>query len=573
MPRPGFAALIFLGAGARVEQGSAMRRLLLCGMFPGMLLAQQSFQPPSVAEVISETIESLPAPGPPAVPKLPSLAVTTSSQDAQQQVSQGMLCLHAGWDFEAYRHFCAALQADPFCLMAHWGATLTLLQAEVDLRDEREAAVERMLNLADRDTATDLEKRYVFALVKLMSEGVGEASNAFAAIVKEYPNDPQAALFSALFSRSGYDEFGSATPDQERAEAMLRERVERHPDQPYLLHALLAIRAEAPALAGDLEAARKLVEMAPDFPPYQHLLGHYAWRCGHHAEAGRAFARASELFEAWMAETGLSALHCPGWARAESYRAVALASRGLLDEALAVAEALAAVEVPAADANKPGARMLLWEGRTLPARVRLRRARAGDMKAGIDSLPGKDAGRAYAERSLAVWSWQSHVSVLALRQALENGSLDDARAMSESLTMIGENLVGTGETAMATGERSPWMRLFKGLEVMASECRGLISMADDRSSAFNWYRSAVDRQEPATLMMPPMVLLPMEVRLAEYFIAGEEWSRAEETLDAGDLRRPNDAALLATRVALLEKSGRGDEAAPLRERLASLRDE
>jgi tetratricopeptide (TPR) repeat protein len=42
--------------------------------------------------------------------------------------------------------------------------------------------------------------------------------------------------------------------------------------------------------------------------------------------------------------------------------------------------------------------------------------------------------------------------------------------------------------------------------------------AKDRGSAYNWFRSAADRQVPSTLLYPPLVLTPMVHRLGEYYL-------------------------------------------------------
>jgi len=553
-------------------------RGVLAACWIGLALAagaEEEASVPPVAEVISEVVREMGAPAAPPVPRGVGMLVSTSSEAAQTSVRHGLTCLHAGWDFEAYRHFCAALQEDESCLMAHWGAAISLLQGDASEADEREAALLRMLALVDRGVGTDLERRYAFALSELVAEGIDAASIAFANLAERYPKDPQARMLNALFGRAGYDEFGDARPDQERAERTMRELVAEHPDSPWLLYALLAIRAESPELEGDLEGARRLVTMAPDFPPYQHLRGHYEWRSGHHDLARTAFALAAEGYSAWMKSAGTDELRCPGWTKAESYRAVALASQGQYETALAVAEGIAKIEVPPERARGAGGRALLWEGATLGARLLMRRAGEGDLKRALATLPPPERARLYTENSLVVWAWQSYAAVLAARISLEQGRVKDAWRVSADLTRIGEAFVETGALAVERGERSEWLRMFRALEVMASELRGLIAMAGeagDRGSALNWYRAASDRQALASLMMPPMVLLPMEVRLGQYFAADEEWERALEELEAAGKLWPNDCEVLAEQVRVLDAAGEGERADEIRGWLRTMRE-
>lgn len=529
---------------------------------------------PKVGEVISKEVAALPEPKPPAVAKGVTMAVTTSEEAAQTHVHQGLTCLHAGWDFEAYRHFCAALEKDPRCLMAHWGAAMSLLQSTSDLMDERNAALDRMLSLVDQGAGTDLERRYCFALVMLLRDGAQQAAGEFLKLAEEFPNDPQVAFLASLLGRGGYSESGEITPDQEREEKRVRELVAKNPGVPYLLYGLLAMRAEAPDLQDDLGLARSLCEQSPDFPPFHHLLGHYEWKCGNLSRSAKAFERAAELYEDWMKESGTTALQCPGWTKAQSYRAAALASKGDYEKALALAEEVAAVEVPAKEAKSSGAKMLLWEGRTLPIRILMRRDAKGDAAKALKLLPDKEQTKAYGASSLVMWYYQALSSLLAGRQVTEDGKLEDARKVTQNITQLGETFVKTRAAAVGLGERSEWLRSFKAMEVMTAELLGMIGMAGAEGpsvSAASWFRSAADHQTGATLMMPPAVLLPMEVRLAQYHMEKKEWDKAIEVLTEGLARRPGDVELLSRLQVSQENAGMKDEAADTAARIKAIR--
>jgi hypothetical protein len=220
--------------------------------------------------------------------------------------------------------------------------------------------------------------------------------------------------------------------------------------------------------------------------------------------------------------------------------------------------------------------MLLWEGRTLAVRILMRRSAAGDLERAMKLLPSVEEAKDYGNSSLVVWSYQSYSSVLAGRISVVNGRLDDARAVSEDISELGGRFVGTREVATAAGERSPWLRNFRALEVMASELRGLIAMAgpaDDIGSAFNWYRAAADRQRYASLMMPPSVLLPMDVRLGEYYMARHDWTKAIETMIGGQHRWPNDWELLHQLQICFQKAGMKADAKDVEKRIEKIRGE
>jgi tetratricopeptide (TPR) repeat protein len=527
-----------------------------------------------VEALILPRLEGLGRPSPPPVGKGVVMAISAASEAAEQAVQAGMLCLHTGWDFQAYRHFCVALRADPQCLMAHWGVGMALLHGGQDVEEAQQAALARMLDLVEDGQGTDLERRYAFGLTRLVTEGPGPAASAFAAAAEQFPDDPQLVLLKCLLSRGGFDLNGEATPDQERAEAEMREVIARFPELTWLRYGYLAMAAEAGELDERLGMARKLAEEAPSYAPYFHLLGHYEWRCGHHGRAAYAFGRAADLYAEWMGETGLGAIDCPAWTKAESYRAVALASLGNYETAVAVAEAVASIEVTLAQAETNGGRMLLWEGKTLPARVLMRRGAEGDLARATKLLPALEEVRGYGAKTLALWSFQIHSSILAGKLALGADDAEAVQTVLRDVTGMGERFVATGQVAAANGERSQWQRAFKAFEVMVSELRGQISMAQppgERGGAYNWYRSAADRQERATLMMPPAVLLPMEARLGEYYLDRAEPDKAVEVLLEGLAECPQDYELLVRLEAAFGEAGQAPQAAEVRARLDQLR--
>lgn len=555
-----------------------MRPVLFASVFATACLADEvpeaaeSMEVPKAEDLISERA-LLPPPKPPAVPKGVVMAISSTDVRAQESVRHGMVCLHTGWDFEAYRHFCMALRADPDCLMAHWGIALSLVHGNRDMDEQRRGALDRMLALVDEGVGTDLEKRYVFALTKLLTEGAVAAGEAFDAASRQFPGDPQLTLLKSLLNRGGYDLTGEPTPDQQRSEADMAAAIEKNPDLTWLRYAYLAMRAEAASLEEDLETARELAADAPEYAPYFHLLGHYEWRCGNHTRAARAFGHAADLYAVWMRENGQKAVHCPSWTKAEAYRAVALASKGEYETALAIADGISAIEVPLELATSNGARMLMWEGKSLPIRILMRRGGAGDMRRATKVLPALEEVKEYGKKSLALWSYQVHSSLVAGRLAIETGDLEAAREISRDLTRIGENFVKTRGVAQAAGEVSYWLRAFKAFEVMVSEYRGLLTMTlppGDRGGAYNWYRSAADRQVRATLMMPPAVLMPMECRLADYYVDDKQDDKAIEALLVGLDEYPDDIELLNRLLTIFERKGMTEDAKSVSERIKRL---
>lgn len=552
-----------------------MRSLVV--VFACLGLAFAAEEPvPEVDAVISDRVAKLPEPLAPSMPKGIVMAINASDPKAQQHVLDGVANLHGGWDFEAYRHFCAALKRDPECLMAHWGVVMALIDPEPDLLDERTAALRRMVALVEKEAGSELERSYAYAIAVFFDKGAEAAAQAFRKVSKSFPNDPQLKLMSAAFGRSGYGDDGKANPDQERAETLLDEMLIRDPDHPIYLHAFLTIRAEAPDLRGDLARARRLAELAPGYAPFMHLLGHYELRTGHPAQAVEAFSRAGEAYAKWMKETGLSHADCPGWVKAECYRAAALAAKGDYSNALAVAKSVAAIKLPPERAASEGGRLLLWEGRTLSARLLMRRSLPGDTARALASLPKPEDQKVFGKRTHASWLYQGLAIVLEARKALEDGRPDDARKIADALALHGEQMVKTREAASAIGERSAWIRAFVALEVLASELRGAIAMSgpkDGMGSAFNWYRAALDRQAPASMLMPPTVLLPMQARLAEFYLAKGDAKAAVDILIEAQGLHTNDIEILTRLQTALAKAGQPGQAKDVGREIEKLKSE
>ena len=79
------------------------------------------------------------------------MAVSSRSSLASRHVLQGLAYIQAAWDFEAYRHFCEAVKADPDCLMAYWGIGLALAAPNNEFTAQRQVAELRMIEMMDAE--------------------------------------------------------------------------------------------------------------------------------------------------------------------------------------------------------------------------------------------------------------------------------------------------------------------------------------------------------------------------------------------------------------------------------------
>lgn len=536
-----------------------MRILSLLGL---MSVAFAAEEPPDVKEMILPHVaQALPVQlggGPAGI----NMAISASEENAQKHVLQGLNLIHGGWDFEAYRHFVAALQCDPDCLMAHFGVIFSLLENESEFRKARLAAAERALALIQAGAGTEIERGYLFATMRLLDDGPAAAADAFAQVSQKYPQDMQLQLFESYFRRSGFDEYGTPKTEQVLAQKKVQALMQSQPNSPLLMHGWLMMRTENLRMEPDLPMARKLCQMVPDYAPYFHLLGHYEWRCGNHREAATAFSRCADLYQDWMKKCGFGIADCPEWIRAESYRAVALASAGDYDSALAVASALAKVSVSEDRLQSPGARILWWEAKTLEARLLMRRSSKGDLVRARASVPSRESMQKMSQHSRVAFFYQGLGMALDGQIALEGKNATRAGEIHQALAAHLPLMEQARSDAIKLGELTVFARAFSFLEIATMSFKGDLAMsqADPKStSAYNWYSGARERQAFASRLMPPSSLMPMSVPLGKYYESKGNVVRAQEMFQEGLLHWPRDLCLLEALLALQVASQ--DEAA------------
>ena len=526
-------------------------------------------RPFQVSDVIHPTVAKLPVPE--FNDRLVALrmAISTSSEEAEKHVLQGMALIHAAWDYEAYRHFCAAAELDPDCVMAYWGIVLSLASPNHEFLQQRVAAIDRMLTLVEAwgTKLPSVEQDYAIAVAQLYSSEPSAAAKSLERILEKYPRNLQAGLLSTFLQRDGYTEFGDTLYGQEQAIKKMKVYRDAHPDNLSVLSFWAMLHTETPDADGDLRNnvlpyVRKMVRLVPDFAPYQHLLGHFEWRCGNHLLALEAFERSSALYMSYMEQNKVDFHDCEGWVRSRLYLAAALYSRGEIKKAIAVANQVGALKVDPDRLGSPGANLVLWEGKNLAARLFMARGAGGDFDRAIAALPPKEEVMLYKGRTLSIFYLEGLRQYAACRKALLGERVDDARLIREALAVTGSTLMRLQSSARKSSSMSEYFRSSRTLEVYALELRGLIALHGDKSqrgSAYNWFQSAVDKQVRPAMLVPPGIMYPLEMRVADFYLSAGEPLKAAEGFQKALVRRPNDlTSLLGYHSALLKL---GDKAA------------
>lgn len=266
-----------------------------------------------------------------------------------------------------------------------------------------------------------------------------------------------------------------------------------------------------------------------------------------------AFSRSGELYVAWMKQTGIGITHCSEWIRAEAYRAVALASSGDYDSAMAAARALVKVPIPKGGSNSSGARMLWWEANTLEARLLLRRGMPGDMAKAMASLPPKESVKTMADTSKVVFFYQGLAMLLDGKKALEEKNMARVDDMAKALSMHLPLMDRARRDAANLGELSAFVRGYSYLDIALQAFKGDIAMAKTdgvTDVAYNWYSSAAEKQSPASRLMPPHFLKPMQRELGLYFVSKKDLDSAKDMYEEGLAAWPRDISLLRAKLDL-----------------------
>ena len=475
------------------------------------------------------------------------IVILASSETAQIHTLQGLNHLHAGWDFEAIRHFSIAMQADPRCIMAHWGMIMSMIGTSPETDSYRLATSQRLLQLISDGEGTELERGFAYCLIKYIEEGPKGAEIAFRKVSERFPNEIQSQIFTTLFSRGGYDVMGHITATQAEAEERLLKLIERFPSNSLPLHAYLLIKAEAPDLKSSIGLAKKLCELAPKYPPYLHLLGHYQWRSGEFEAAVASFSLAEKYYAEWMRSNKISTSDCPQWLITKSYLAVATASAGNFKDAIAAATEISKKTLDSDRPISPGNRQILWDAQTLAARIIFYRGGKSAPSEALMTLPTPNAGEAYRKNSLSHW-WTDGLRIaLQAHRMINEGDIKNATDTINALSFHGESMAKQQSLASAKGEYAEWRRALMNLEMLTANLRGHLALAgppESQGSAFNWFRAAADRQRTSTLMHHPFILTPMANDLGDYFLSVKQPEKALKAYQEAIAKFPNEPSTL-----------------------------
>lgn len=480
-------------------------------------------------------------------------AVSATSLEVQKHVSQGMALIHSGWDFEGYRHFVEAVKEDPDCLMAYWGMALSLANPNSEVIEHRLAAVTRMIDLVRQGKGTISERGQAEALAFLFSEQPERAPEVFLAVAEDYPNNLQLRLIAAFMKRDGYDDLLGPGPGQREALEDVEEILKSNNMSQMALSFWVELQAEDPDATGTLRErvlprVRRLASLAPEFPTYCERLGHFEKRAGNLLLARKEFTKAISLYEKSLADDSLTYCDCPNLIRAKLSLAGVLNSLGDFEGAMAIAKELSEMPVESERLYSPGTTLVLWEGKTLGARICLARGQAGDYQIGLDSLPQKEEGKKLALETPAVMAWEAWRHALAARKAIAENELDTASLHMDALASTDGLLEEVASVVSHGSSRQSWVRTRNALKVewMLIKANHIEAKTDGKGASLAdfWFQSAIDEREPAKEIYPALSLSLPPMQKAVHLAKRSEHKKAAAFFKTALSDYANDVTVL-----------------------------
>jgi hypothetical protein len=305
---------------------------------------------------------------------------TSCAAAVQKDFDRAVAMLHSFWFPKALATFDEVLKADPACAMAEWGKAMTWwgnpLAGPPIPRGltEGAAAAQRAQALGAK---TPRENAYIAAIGLFYKDAatVDHRSRALAyeramgAIMQQYPNDSEAAIFYALALNVTFLPTDKTYANQLKAAAILEKAFAAQPDHPGVAHYLIHSYDFPPIAPKGLNAAERYASIAPSAPHALHMPSHIFTRVGAweaSVESNRASAKAamSELGAAQQGYSSYNALH------AMDYMAYGYLQLGRDEEAQAVLTEVRAIKKLDVD-NFAAA----FAFAAIPARVTLERGR------------------------------------------------------------------------------------------------------------------------------------------------------------------------------------------------------
>jgi hypothetical protein len=483
---------------------------------------------------------------------------TSCKASARAQFDRGVSLLHSFEFGAAIAAFEDTLAVDPACAMAQWGIALSRWTNPFGVGQRSPQQIRQGLEAVTRaraiDAGTPRERAYIEAVANLFAGAdrrpqqarVRAYRDAMGRLVRQWPEDTEAAIFYALSLTAAEDPADKTYASRLQALAILEPLFARFPDHPGLAHYIIH-SSDVPALASrGLDAASRYAAIAPSAPHALHMPSHTFTRVGLWQRSIEAnIASAASARERHVTAEELHATDYEMYAYLQT--AQDADARRLLDALPEIASRFDATST--ASAAPPAA--AFYAMHAIPARWVLERgdwAVAARLETRESGLPYADALTEFARALGAARSGD----VAATRTAVAR--LDALRTREAAL----KELYWTEQIELQRDSAAAWLAFAEGGRADALKQMRLVAEREDRT-------------EKAAITPGP--LAPAREQLGEMLLASGDAPGARAAFEATLAKEPNRFRALhgAARAAALA----GDRAAALRyfTRLAAMCDQ
>lgn len=471
-----------------------------------------------------------------------AMTISTIDPDASEYVWAGFSYLHAGWDVQAYRHFCQALRLDENCLMAHAGLILSLSSPHHhELLPQRKAALLRLVELIEYKAGNtyyfpERERGFAIATAYLFTEGRNTAAKVFAELAKKYPKDHQILMLSAVFQRDGYNVLNRPNSGEKKALKVIKDFYEKNPENFLAMQYMLIMHIEAPLTPDQLKKemlpiARKLAELKT-VATWQHWLGVYEYRCGNAKEAVAAFKKSITLTTQWKRNNNISNADADALWKSQLYLATLYSELGETEKSQKIAQELKEQTIDSERLWASGTQLLLWDGLSLEARLLAQNTPELALKA----LPKFSDETKIQKASAAYFFHKSYANYLKIKQAIQ---LNQKKKALEYLTLLNQQTVQIlqlQKIATQTGEVHAFKRHLHHQNQYRKELNAL--MSNSNVEKIIAWEDAQTLEKLSSQMLPPLHCHSAAIPLAQLHIQEKEYEEAAKALQKTLAKRP-----------------------------------
>ena len=216
---------------------------------------------------------------------------TSCDGSVQAELERGLALLHHMTYVTAERTFLAAAEADPECAIAYWGAAMTYvhpLWPDVISAEKHAAGLVLLERAAAANHRSPREDGYIAALGAYYDGGFGRTEQerlaafraGWAEVHRQYPEDPEAKLFSAIALMATAASSDKTFEKQRTAGAMAEDVLAEIPLHPGAHHYIIHAYDSPPLAEMALDVANNYGAVAPENPHALHMPTHIFTRRG-----------------------------------------------------------------------------------------------------------------------------------------------------------------------------------------------------------------------------------------------------------------------------------------------------